>query len=260
MFIKYYNDMFKDRDNNHSGLQLLIYGYLFMHRNMRDEVNFSLEELIKGCGYSVNRHSGKANRLFLDNLQYIIQKNKSGHFDIKYKNYKKQINLTDRIILYLGEIIVDDEKYTKLLFDDFDTIVNSKYKNKDNLILMYLYLKSHFFERKKIKDNYDNIVGEEGNPKDNPIGYAIDYDRIAYDTGLSKSTVIRLTDTLHSLKLVYNHTTGGYNDIKGKIRNAPNIYTLWKYQDEVDYIKDKLKEVYKVDRFFDIPNKTKRGK
>lgn len=250
--------MFKDKDNSHSGLQLLIYGYLFMHRDMRDEVNLSLEELIRGCGYSVNRHSGKANKLFLDNLHYIVQQNKSGHFNIKYKHHKKQINLTDRIILYLGEIIIDDEKYTKLPFDDFDIIVNSECKNKDNLILMYLYLKSHFFERKKIKDNYGNIIGEEGNPRDNPVGYAIDYDHIAYDTGLSKSTVIRVTDTLHSLKLIYNHTTGGYNDIKGKIKNAPNIYTLWKYQDEIEYVINKLKEVYKVDRFFALLNKKEK--
>lgn len=259
MFIKYYNNMFEDGDlkHKHNGIQLLIYGYLFMHRNMRDEVNFSLEELIEGCGYSVNRHSGKINELFVQNLQYIIQENKSGHFDIKYKYHSQQINLTNRIILYLGEIIIDDDKYTKLLFDDFDIITTSNCKNKDNLLLIYLYLKSHFFERKKIRDSNGNIIGEQGSPQENPVGYAIDYDHIVIDTKLSRSTVVRVIDSLHNLKLIYRYTTGGYKNDKGKIKNAPNIYTLWKYKNEVEYIEYKLKEIFKVDEFFEIKNKLK---
>ena len=44
----------------------------------------------------------------------------------------------------------------------------------------------------------------------------------------------------------------GFENFLYKIKNAPNIYTLWKYQNEVPYIEDKLKEVYKVNRFFEI--------
>lgn len=252
MFIKYYNNMFNGEHKNHTGRQLLIYGYLFMHRDMRDEINFSIEELIKGCGSSSNRHTGKTNDLFYQDLKYIISQNKSGHLNIRSKSIIKQVNLTDRIILYLGEIIIDDEKYTKLLFDEYDIITSSSYKRKDNLLLTYLYLKSHFFERKHIKDKNGNIIGEEGNPKDNPVGYAIDYKNISKDTNLAINTVISAIDYLCNLKLLYVHKTGGYKNHEGKIKNAPNIYTLWKYQNEVVFILDKLKEIYKVNKFYEI--------
>lgn len=255
MFIKYYNDMFKGDGENYTGRQLLIYGYIFMNRNMRDEINFSLEELIKGCGSLLNRNSGKSNELYYDDLKYIIEQNKIGHFNIREKKLAKEINLTDRIILYLGDIIIDDEKYTKLLFDDYDIITSSNYKRKDNLFITYLYIKSHFFERKLIKDSNGNITGEEGNPKDNPVGYAIDYKDISENIGLSINTVINAIDYLYELKLLYVYKTGGYRNSKGKIQNAPNIYTLWNYQNEVKYVLDKLKERYNVDKFYEIKKK-----
>lgn len=247
MFIKYYNNMFKGDNKNHTGRQLLIYGYLFTHRNMRDEINFSLEELILGCGYSINSHIGKSNELFGEDLIHIIQQNKSGHFDIKPMVNIKQINLTQRIILYLGEIVIEDNfQYTKLPFSDFDIITSCGYKQRDNLILVYLYLKSHFFERKQ--DNSETA-------EDKPIGYAIDYDHIAEDIGLCKSAVFSAVNYLCDLGLLYKYTTGGYKDKKGKIRNVPNIYTLPIHKDEVKYLIKKLQDIYKVDRFYDVEDK-----
>lgn len=247
--------MFKGNNKNHTGRQLLIYGYLFMHRNMRDEVNFSLEELIQGCGNSLNRHMGKSNEIYYQDLKYIIEQNKSGHFDISTIKAIRKINLTDRIILYLGEIVIDDEKYTKLSFDDYDIITSSDYKRKDNLLITYLYIKSHFFERKQSKDDNGNITREEETLRDNPVGYAIDYEKIAKDIGIAKNTVINAIDYLCNLKLLYVYKTGGYKNDKGKIQNAPNIYTPWDRQNEAVYVLDKLKELYKVDRFYEIKKK-----
>lgn len=241
--------MFKGDDKNHTPKQLLVYAYLFMHRNMIDEVNFSLEELISGCGYSVNKYKDKNHVNLHDELLQMIKQNKSGHFNIKPKVDLRDINLTQRIVFYLGEIIVgDSESYTKLEFTDFNTLVSCKYKNKDNLLFVYLYIKSYFFERK-----------ENETAKDKPMGYAINYDRIAKDTGLERKTVIRAVECLNQLKLLYIHKTGGYKDSKGKIQNAPNIYTLWDSQNEVVYVLNKLKEIYKVDRFFEIKKQQKDG-
>ena len=252
--------MFIGENKNHTGRQLLIYGYLFMHRNMRDEVNFSLEELIQGCGSSLNRHIGKTNELYYQDLKYIIEQNKSGHFNITTKKVFKQINLTDRIILYLGDIVIDGEKHTQLTFEEYDIITTSDYIRKDNLLITYLYLKSHFFERKLIKDEHNKIIGEEGTPKDNPVGYAIDYKNISTDIGLSINTVISAINYLYVLKLLYVYKTGGYKNDKGKIQNAPNIYTPWDRQNEAIYVLDKLKEKYKVDKFYEIKKESRNLK
>lgn len=246
MFIKYYNEMFKsDEVHNptHTGKQLLIYGYLFMNRTMRDEVNFSLEELIRGCGYVPDRHIGKTNDLFRSDLINMINKNKSGHFDIKSYTDIDKVNIKDRIILNLGDIMMGHEnKHTKLNFCDFDIITASDFKSKENLLLTYLFLKSHFFERKS--NDLKNI-------QEKPIGYAIDYDRISKELNLgSENTVIAIVDYLCDLNLLYRHITGGYRDKKGNIKNAPNVYTLPEYKSEVKYIVDNLKELYNVDRFF----------
>lgn len=242
-----YSNMPNDNIKIHTMKQLLIYGYLFMNRTMRDEVKLSLEELIIGCGYSPHKGKNNINDQFRQELYTMYEDNRSGHFHLSTQVDILTIGIIERFTIDLSDIILDYDKFTKVEFNDYDKIVLSKYQHKDKMLLVYLYIKSHIFERRK-----DSNGNETESIEDVQEGYALSYEQIAKDTGISKSTVIKIIKLLEDLEMLHCYTTGGYKDDGGKIRNAPNVYVLYNKQNEIPYIIERLKKLYKTDGFYEI--------
>ena len=227
----------------HTAKQLLIYGYLYMNRTMRDEVKLSLEELIIGCGYTPHKGKDRTNDQFRQELSDMYRNNYSGCFDLYTESDISTINTNERFVLNLSNILYDYDSFTKILFNDFDKIIHSDYK----ILLIYLYIKSYIFERKKDRDGteLESIQNKQE-------GYALSYEQISKGTNIAKSSVIKIIIALQDLQLIECYTTGGYKDQDGKIRNAPNIYVLYGKQKEIPYIINNLRKQYKVNDFFEI--------
>lgn len=234
----------------HTPKQLLIYGYLFMNRTMRDEVVLSLEHLVKSCGYKISNSENAPINKFRQELYDMYQKDSSGYFEMYTETDILTVKPKDIFVIDLSIIPYTYNRFTKITFDDYDKIVRSQYLNKDNLLYVYLYLKSHIYERKK--DQYGNDVEII---KDKPEACFLSYEQISNETGLSKQSIVNIIHLLQNMKLIECYTTGGYKDKDNKIRNAPNIYTLYGHKNEIPYMIDYLKEYYSVDKFFPITKK-----
>lgn len=204
----------------------------------------SLERLIEGCGYAYKRGGGKSTDIFSSELEELFSKNRSGHFELTTTVNFKKINPLKCFIVHLGQIVLDYDKYTKLLFDEYDVIIGSNSRNKDLLLQTYLYVKSFCFERKR-----DGRGMEIGTAKTNPVGCALSYRQIADGTGMAVNTAKRCVEVLCELKLLYKKSAGTFNDKNGYIRKAKNIYTPYAYKDEAKYIENKLREVYGSEYF-----------
>jgi hypothetical protein len=247
MFIKYYISLFKGVNFETSppnAKQLLIYGFLFMNRTMRDEVNISLEFLVTKCGYKISRSSGKSIETFRQELHNMIQIKNIGHFELSTETDILTILPNKTFTIYLGEIIADSDQFTKILFDEFDKITASDYSYKCNMLLIYLYIKSFIYEKPKEKQLYS-----VANPEEPQRGCSISLYDMSVATGISISSIQTIIKELQDLKLITSYTTGKYLSSKGTLCNAKNIYVLYGEESEIPNVEQRLKQFYNVKKF-----------
>ena len=136
-----------------------------------------------------------------------------------------------------NNLVFDTSKnFTIVTIEQFKTILSLNTKvNKENILLVYLYVKSYIISRKP----------DIPNPFDCPEAFYKSTDKIVKDLGMSKSTVNKCLQILASGEhpLLIKKEMGFSHSEKDKpAKKLPNIYVLNKsgYETEIAWAKEKL--------------------
>ena len=148
----------------------------------------------------------------------------------------------------IPEVFDVSGNFTILDVNEFNNILSStSVITTENLMHVYLYVKSYMFAKKSNENKYSTSSKGVGS-------FYKEVSIISDDIGLSNKTVISCLDELVNLNLLIKHETGScIKKKRGKecVENVPNIYVLnnENASKEIDLTIHKLKNYYGVDDF-----------
>ena len=213
------NDVNKDKISliNTDKNIISVITYLSMKMNSNYETIFKLEELIKFLGYTPKTGKGKINDKIKDSLKWLQDKK-----IITCQQDLKQIKPKEYVLIntYFNKLLKKQDKdkkeqFTKIYYENFVKIFNSKYKNKIDLFNVYANLLSRKFPH----EFNGNIKCEMCFPS---------IEQISDDVNISRPTLINILKELQELKLVFFDTIGDIkSDMNGFI-TANNVYVFKK--------------------------------
>ena len=231
------------------------------HRTLEDCSYLMLREIIEDTGYKCTRQKPKLFNeilkciLFLDSCGYI----KLDPIDPYTISYDQCITLK-----IIAQNFDTANKFTKIYNSEIDSILctdsDSKEKkvhiNRENILTVYLYMKSYIGTRKN--EEYNNNTSSIGHP----LAFWKSTLHMAKDLAMSRQTITECLNYLtHSdenhTALLIRHETGYIpQDDNKPPKQAPNIYVLNKegYEKEIQWALNKMMEIYNVDHFITKKN------
>lgn len=200
-FIKVNKEILKTKDSKIITSYILLNQYI--DRNGR--CKFNLEELIEDCGLKPNRGKGRSIEKFKLILQYMCD-NKiiSSIENIKNLNSNSYIKCVYNPTFNKNNDGLDCD-FIKFNVEYLNKIMQISDKNRCDLIFLLLYLLSYMNDKKKYC--YPTI------------------DKIKDDTGFSKNYIIKLTETLIQINILFVDNIGLCSR-NGQINTFSNVYAL----------------------------------
>lgn len=209
-FIKIPNDLFFIGNEGGSFVKLMDYNllivltYLNTQKNIIDNINFSIGELINFCGLKPKTGVGNTNYKIREIVKYLIDN------EIIYLINNVDIDTIDIDILIKAKVTKEDNNFTKISLDVIEKILNSGYRFRNKILTYWCYLHSRVYKKKDAGDNKAQVTW-------------VSLDKISLDTGLSKETIMSYNDTLVKLGLLKYINLGTKK--KGKLKEkCSNIY------------------------------------
>jgi len=196
---------------------LLIFDYLYMNRNMREIIKFTLENMIVECGFTCSAKKGESNSKF-KNILSILHK-------IKVIEYEGDFDSVSPKELIICKLSIDfTNKYTELHDNEKDKIHNQQIEKTDNLKLLmyYCYLKCRMYKRPK----NDQLVVSGGKAE---VAYPT-FKLINEDLGITDDTIDKYNNILVDLDMIRYKSAGTWyykTDPNKIVRESVNFYTLF---------------------------------
>ena len=231
---------------------IAVWIFIDRHRTLEDCSYLMLREIIEDTGYKCTRQKPKLFNeilkciLFLDSCGYI----KLDPIDPYSISYDQCITLK-----IIAQNFDTANKFTKIYNSEIDSILctcnDSKEKkihiNRENILTVYLYIKSYIGSRKEVQEGSAQY----------PLAFWKSTLQMAKDLAMSRQTITDCIDYLTTPSdtnkpLLIKHETGYIPQEDNKPpKQAPNIYVLNKegYEKEIQWALNKMMEIYKVDHF-----------
>ena len=227
------------------------------HRSLENKSYITIGEVTDYCEYKRTKTRPKIVREIIKCLFFLETNNyiELDFFDIYNVPYDRCITLK-----IIAQNFDTANKFTKIYNSEMDSILCTDYSpqkkkvhiNRENILTVYLYIKSYIGNRKK---------EEEYNNDDLTIAYPLAFWKstlqMAKDLAMSRQTITDCIDYLTTSTdtnepLLIKHETGYIPQEDNKPpKQAPNIYVLNKegYEKEIQWALNKMMEIYKVDHF-----------
>lgn len=227
------------------------------HRSLENKSYITLGEIIDYCEYKRSKNRPKIVREIIKCLFFLETNNyiELDFFDIYSVPYDRCITL---------KIIVQNfdtaRNFTKIYNSEMDSILCADYApkekkiriNRENILTVYLYVKSYIGSRREAKSGSNQ----------NPLAFWRSTKLMAKDLAMSRQTITECLNYLinsddNHTALLIKHETGYIPQEDNKPpKQAPNIYVLNKegYEKEIKWALDKMMEVYNVDHFIKHSN------
>ena len=230
------------------------------HRSLENKSYITIGEILDRCEYMRRNPRPKIVKEIIKCLFFLEANNyiEIDYLDIYSVPYDRCITLN---------IIVENfdcaANFTKVYNSEFDLLLCTDYTIKqkkmsvrhENLLLVYLYIKSYIGCRKKQND-LENINNKESF-NDNPLAFWRTIQSMSSELGMSKKTIDECLDYLTNdsddhTALLIKYDTGYIPQSQNKPpKQAPNIYVLNQkgYQNEIKWAVKKMLQIYGVDSF-----------
>lgn len=192
----------------------------------------TIDKILHSYGYST---SDRKTSVFSDVITVLRVMVENEMIEIE-SNLSKVRTDTGIEIKTNNSVFDTSKNFTVVTIEQFKAILSLSNKvNKENILLVYLYVKSYIISRKT----------DIPNPFDYPEAFYKSTDKIVKDLGMSKSTVNKCLQMLTSGKppLLIKKEMGFSHSEKDKsVKKLPNIYVLNKsgYETEIAWAKEKL--------------------
>lgn len=236
----------------------LVYILIDKHRSYEDQSYITMSEIFNLCNYKQTRHKPK---IFYEIIKCLLFLNESNMIRITSDFDIYSVGYTDCIQM---DIICENfdatDKFSKITSSQLDFIMMSESSiNKENILIVFLYINSYIFIRPKNKNNEETI----SNPKSKPEAFFRSMESMAKELAISKDTLNQCIQCLTSSSknqkpLLIKREVGSIQpDPKKPPQNVPNIYVLNKegYEQEIEWAILKMLEVYNVDSFGELIGK-----
>lgn len=236
----------------------LIYILIDKHRSYEDQSYIVISEIFNLCKYKQTKHKPKIFFEIIKCLLFLHESNMiniTSDFDIHSVGYNECIQMD-----IIPENFDATDKFSKITSSQLDFIMMSESSiNKENILMVFLYINSYIFIRPKNKNNEETI----SNPKSKPEAFFRSMESMAKELAISKDTLNQciqcLTSSSENQKpLLIKREVGSIQpDPKKPPQNVPNIYVLNKegYEQEIEWAILKMLEVYNVDSFGELTGK-----
>ena len=201
-FIKVNKNILQAKDSKYIATMVMLNQYI----NRNNECVFSIEKLIKDCGYIPKTGKGKNVEQFKYIIKYLIDNN-----ILEDCNIKDVDNLKTNIAIYCTyspKFDIKDNKdinFISLPVGLLNKIIFISDRNRCDLIFLMLYFMS--FMNKLDKYCYPSI------------------DNIKESTGFSKNKILKLIDILKESNLIYVDNIGLCSR-NGEFNTFNNVYAL----------------------------------
>lgn len=225
------------------------------HRSLENKSYITIGEITDRCEYKRTTRRPKIVQEIIKCLFFLETNNyiELDFFDIYSVPYDRCITL--KIITQNFDTA---NKFTKIYNSEIDSILCSDYSprekkvhiNRENILTVYLYIKSYIGTRKKEYKCDDSSVIY-------PLAFWKSTLQMTKDLAMSRQTITDCLSYLTSTSneydpLLVKHETGYIPQEDNKPpKQAPNIYVLNKegYEKEIQWALNKMMEIYKVDHF-----------
>lgn len=236
----------------------LIYILIDKHRSYEDQSYIVISEIFNLCKYKQTKHKPKIFFEIIKCLLFLHESNMiniTSDFDIHSVGYNECIQMD-----IIPENFDATDKFSKITSSQLDFIMMSESSiNKENILMVFLYINSYIFIRPKNKNNKETI----SDPKSKPEAFFRSMESMAKELAISKDTLNQciqcLTSSSENQKpLLIKREVGSIQpDPKKPPQNVPNIYVLNKegYEQEIEWAILKMLEVYNVDSFGELTGK-----
>lgn len=230
----------------------LIYILIDKHRSYEDQSYIVISEIFNLCKYKQTKHKPKIFFEIIKCLLFLHESNMiniTSDFDIHSVGYNECIQMD-----IIPENFDATDKFSKITSSQLDFIMMSESSiNKENILMVFLYINSYIFIRPKNKNNEETI----SDSKSKPEAFFRSMESMAKELAISKDTLNQciqcLTSSSENQKpLLIKREVGSIQpDPKKPPQNVPNIYVLNKegYEQEIEWAILKMLEVYNVDSF-----------
>lgn len=236
----------------------LIYILIDKHRSYEDQSYIVISEIFNLCNYKQTKHKPKIFFEIIKCLLFLHESNMiniTSDFDIHSVGYNECIQMD-----IIPENFDATDKFSKITSSQLDFIMMSESSiNKENILMVFLYINSYIFIRPKNKNNEETI----SDSKSKPEAFFRSMESMAKELAISKDTLNQciqcLTSSSENQKpLLIKREVGSIQpDPKKPPQNVPNIYVLNKegYEQEIEWAILKMLEVYNVDSFGELTGK-----
>lgn len=236
----------------------LIYILIDKHRSYEDQSYIVISEIFNLCKYKQTKHKPKIFFEIIKCLLFLHESNMiniTSDFDIHSVGYNECIQMD-----IIPENFDATDKFSKITSSQLDFIMMSESSiNKENILMVFLYINSYIFIRPKNKNNEETI----SDSKSKPEAFFRSMESMAKELAISKDTLNQciqcLTSSSENQKpLLIKREVGSIQpDPKKPPQNVPNIYVLNKegYEQEIEWAILKMLEVYNVDSFGELTGK-----
>lgn len=233
----------------------LIYILIDKHRSYEDQSYIVISEIFNLCKYKQTKHKPKIFFEIIKCLLFLHESNMiniTSDFDIHSVGYNECIQMD-----IIPENFDATDKFSKITSSQLDFIMMSESSiNKENILMVFLYINSYIFIRPKNKNNEETI----SDSKSKPEAFFRSMESMAKELAISKDTLNQciqcLTSSSENQKpLLIKREVGSIQpDPKKPPQNVPNIYVLNKegYEQEIEWAILKMLEVYNVDSFGEL--------
>lgn len=190
---------------------LLVVAYLRKYATRLGVVRMTIEDLIRECGYSRDRHRGGSDEQFKSILSLLIREGK-----ITYDGDLSALKYSDFIQIKVneGKLFHAKDNFVLLTIKEFDAITSSNIPSKEVALAVYLLIKKHIY----IDDNENSTYAKVAYPSKYGIAKRIGVN--------SKSTVEVAIERLVSIGMLYEHVGGFYKKENGLFYPTNNVYAL----------------------------------
>lgn len=219
------NCLFYSTDNDKSIIQLvknykvlLIFDYLYVNTNRKDDIKFTLQDMILSCGYKPDSRSNRTNQQFKD---ILIKLKDNLHINSDFDFHLLKPN--DLVCCCLNVNLKN--KYMELYEPEKELILSYSEEKIDTLKLLvfYCYIKCRTYKRSIAEGD---LVCNGGRAE----CCWLTYQTISDDLYLTDETISKYNDILVKLNMIRIDNAGLWyiKDSKFKtLKESPNFYTLF---------------------------------
>ncbi len=223
----------------------VVYILIDKYRTQEDFSWITISEVFYYLGFKQSKRKKKQFYDIISCLQFLISRKMIDiHISLDEINYDTGIK-----IKIIAENFDATENFTMIDSTTFEITMHSK-KNisKENLLLVYLYIASYIYIRKK-NDGIEHF----NDPQNKPEAFFKDLGQVSKEIGMSPTTLISCINELVNLEILKKKIVGSIKNNNDNLppKNVPNIYVLNKdgWEQEITWAENKLKEMYQVDKF-----------